>query len=317
MLLARALILVLRLALFVGVGGSVFAQGRFTLTVIDCTTHGLAIVLQTPGGKTWLVDTGLRPKDDHFPARDAIAPFLQRAAVKALDGVLISHPHGDHYGGLSHVLESYPVGQLVDAGYDEIGGGELEAYRQLRGRYIQTGGKSVIVRLGSKVDLDPELEAEILWPPPGLYRPDPAKKDEQLYNANSIVLRVRHGANVFLLPGDHHGIAGMARFVPAGKLKCDFLVAPHHGINSNAAMAQATRPRYVVVSAKREQPTDKERPYELTQTAFAPLGAKVFATSVHGNITAVSDGRTIRMLTAKPDAPAPPGPPAVDAPVAR
>lgn len=35
-----------------------FAQGEFTVTILDFKTHGLAAVLKTPGGKTWLVDTG-------------------------------------------------------------------------------------------------------------------------------------------------------------------------------------------------------------------------------------------------------------------
>lgn len=277
-----------------------FAEGRLTVTVLNCTTHGLAIVLQTPGGRTWLVDTGPSLKEGHYPARDVIAPFLRRAGVKALDGVVISHPHTDHVAGLPYLIDQYAIGQLVDGGYNEIGGGELVTYRRIRAQYVAGGGKSVIVKVGSKLDLDPELEAEILWPPAGLYRPDPTRKDDQLYNANSVVLRVRHGANVFIFPGDHHGIAGVARFVPPDKLHCDFLVAPHHGLNSSAAMAQATKPRFVVVSAKREQPTDRERPYELTRNAFGPGGAVVYATAVHGDVTAVSDGHVLTITTEKP-----------------
>ena len=182
------------------------------------------MVLQTPGGKTWLLDAALRPTAGYYSARDVIAPFLKAAGVKSLDGVLISHPHGDHYGGLPYLLENYQIGQLVDAGYESIGGDELETYRKLRAQYVAGGGKSVIVKQGSRISIDPDLEAEILWPPEGLSRPDPSKKDDALYNANSIVLRVRHGNNVFMFPGDNHGIAGMAKFVGAEKVKCDVLI---------------------------------------------------------------------------------------------
>ena len=196
-------------------------------------------------------------------------------------------------------MEHYPIGQLVDGGYDEIGGGELESYRKLRAQYVAGGGKSVVVKLGSKLALDPELDAEILWPPSGLHRPDPTKKDDQLYNANSVVLRVRHGAIVFLFPGDNHGIAGVAKFVDPEKVKCDLLVAPHHGLNSSAAMAAATKPKIVVVSSLKEYQNPLIRPYELTQGAFELVGSKVYATWVHGDITAVSDGKTISVTTAR------------------
>lgn len=282
-----------------GAATGLSAQGRLKVTVLDFQTHGLAVVLQTPGGKTWLVDAALRPKDDYYAAREVIAPFLQQAGIQALDGVLISHPHGDHYGGLPYLMEHYRIGQLVDGGYDEIGGAELVTYRQLRARHVAGGGKSVMVKLGARLALDPELDAEILWPPPGLHRPDPKRKDDALYNSNSIVLRVRHGVNVFLFPGDNHGIAGLAKFVDPEKLKCDLLVAPHHGLNSNPAMAAATKPRFVVVASLPQYLNPLIRPLELTRSAFESAGSTVYATWAHGDITAVSDGRTLQVTPSR------------------
>lgn len=291
--------LLICLLLVFGTNERLLAQGQLTVTVLDFKTHGLAVVLQTPGGKTWLLDTALRPVDDYYAARDVIGPFLKRAGVTALDGVLISHPHGDHYGGLPFLLEHYRIGRLVDGGYAEIGGNELETYRKLRAQYVASGGTSVIAVKGEKLALDPELDAEILWPPPGLYRPDPSRKDDALYNVNSVVLRVRHGANVFLFPGDNHGIAGLAKFMDSEKLKCDLLVAPHHGLNSSPAMAAATKPKFVIVASLKEYTNPLIRPYELTQGAFDLVGSTIYATWAHGDVTAVSDGKTLKVTTAR------------------
>lgn len=120
-----------------------------------------------------------------------------------------------------------------------------------------------------------------------------------MYNANSVVLRVRHGANVFLFPGDNHGIAALGKFVDPEKLKCDLLIAPHHGLNSSAAMAAATKPNVVIVACLQEFRNPLIRPYELTQDAFELVGSTVYATWVHGDITAVSDGRTIKVTAAR------------------
>lgn len=275
------------------------AVGALKITVLDFKTHGLAVVLQTPANRTWLLDTALRPTEGYYAARDVIAPFLKRAGVTALDGVLISHPHGDHFGGLPFLLENFRIGQLVDGGYAEIGGSELESYRKLRAQYVAGGGKSVIVKVGSKLALDPALDAEVLWPPAGLHRPDPLRKDDALYNANSVVLRVQYGTKVFLFPGDNHGLAGMAKIVDPEKLKCDLLVAPHHGLNSSAAMAAATRPKFVLVASLREYKNPLIRPYELTRGAFELVGSEVYATWAHGDLTAVSDGTTIKVTTTR------------------
>lgn len=279
-----------------------FAQGEFTVTILDVKIHGLAVVLRTPIGKTWLVDTGPGLKDEFYAAHDVIAPFLERAGVKALDGIVISHPHADHYSGLSFFIGNYKIGQLVDGGYEEMSGGEIEGYRKHRARYVAGGGTSVFVKTGDRLQLDPDLEAEILWPPPGLLRSNPVGKDGEPYNynGNSVALRVRHGTNVFLFPGDNHGIAGVAKFVDPEKIKCDLLVVPHHGLNSNATMAAATKPKFAIVSSLKEYNGDPViHPYELTREAFEPVGSTVYATWAHGDITAVSDGKTIKITTAR------------------
>lgn len=292
-------ILIACFAFFLGSSLGVCAPGQLKVTVLDFKTHGLAVVLETPGGKTWLLDTALGPKDSYYAARDVIDPFLKRSGIKILDGVVISHPHADHYGGLPFLFENYQIALLVDGGYDEISGGEMAVYRKLRAQYVERGGKSVVVGIGSRLSLDPELDVEILWPPKGLFRPENKADDHDLYNCNSVVLRVRHGDNVLLFPGDNHALANTAKAVGAEKLKCDLLVAPHHGIESSPQVALLTSPKFVLVSSIEQYRPSLVRPYELTKGAFAGVGSTIFATWAHGDITVVSDGKTLKVSTAR------------------
>jgi competence protein ComEC len=275
------------------------AEAPLTVTVLDVQLHGLAVVVRTPGGGTWLVDAALRPTGDKYPARDVIAPFLRAAGVRELAGIVASHPHGDHVGGLPYLFERFPVGQLVDPGFDGIGGEELETYRKVRVAYIAKGGKHVAVTQGAKIALAPALEAEVLWPPAGFYRPTPTTPDDSLYNANSMVVRIRHGAVVFLLPGDYTGMASLAKSLGPDKVKCTVLVAPHHGLNSSPAMAAATMPKLVVVSALEKYSGPSPAPIQLTRDAFVPVGAEVLDTPSRGHITIISDGTTIRTETSR------------------
>src|SRR5687768_14928094 len=109
-------------------------SGKFILTVLNVRDvqrgNGLAVVLQTPGGKTYLYDTGNgypskdRPgawEGDYNCGRDDIVPFLKERGIASLDGVFISHAHYDHFGGLLWLAENFPVARLFDCGYEYAG----------------------------------------------------------------------------------------------------------------------------------------------------------------------------------------------------
>lgn len=75
---------------------------------------GAATLIVTPSGESLLVDTGNPRPDD----RDAKRVFevVQKAGLKKLDYVLITHFHGDHVGGLEALLKMVPAGKLLDHG---------------------------------------------------------------------------------------------------------------------------------------------------------------------------------------------------------
>src|SRR4051812_32775924 len=77
--------------------GTANAQAKnFDITWID-TEGGAATLMVTPAGESFLIDTGYPDAD-----RDAkrILAAAQKAGLRKIDHVLISHFHGDHEGGL-------------------------------------------------------------------------------------------------------------------------------------------------------------------------------------------------------------------------
>src|SRR4051812_23825039 len=72
---------------------------------------GLAVVIETPGGKAYLYDTGNGYPEgdgwagDYNSGRDTVMPYLESRGIKALDGVIISHAHFDHFGGLLWLVD--------------------------------------------------------------------------------------------------------------------------------------------------------------------------------------------------------------------
>jgi ribonuclease J len=83
------------------------------LSTVNLTVHrstneigGNCIEIATSDGGRLILDLG-RPLDAPRDAVDLLAPSLD--ATKPVDGVLISHPHQDHYGLLEEAPKSWPV----------------------------------------------------------------------------------------------------------------------------------------------------------------------------------------------------------------
>jgi competence protein ComEC len=290
-------------------------KGTLTVTWLEMPVHGLAVILQTPSGKTYLVDTGgvqQSGSSDYNAGRETIAPFLSAQKISAIAGILVSHPHADHYGGASWLLNNLQVGEFVDNGYE--GRGQTTTYTLLRGMAQARGTKYRAVHAGDRLEWDAALSVEVLSPPAEFLsmQTDPAKISEHgLLNSNSVVVRVQHGKNVFVFPGDSYGGAfeqHLKATVPPAKLKTTVLTAPHHGFNPGIEFPKMTTPEIVVAACLADYPgnagtPNPRSPGERAATIFGALGAKVYVTAWHGNVQAVSDGETVRVTTQRTPAP--------------
>jgi beta-lactamase superfamily II metal-dependent hydrolase len=86
---------------------------------------GQATLIVTPSGETLLIDTGYpgKGKADPTPGDASVARDAQRilaaatdANVSQIDYLLITHFHGDHFGGTMELSELIPIGTIVDHG---------------------------------------------------------------------------------------------------------------------------------------------------------------------------------------------------------
>jgi beta-lactamase superfamily II metal-dependent hydrolase len=82
------------------------------ITWID-TEGGAATLLVAPSGESMLVDTGYAVGD-----RDAkrIYAATQKAGLRKIDHLMISHFHGDHMGGLAALAKMIPIERFYDHG---------------------------------------------------------------------------------------------------------------------------------------------------------------------------------------------------------
>ncbi|MDI1313437.1 MBL fold metallo-hydrolase [Prosthecobacter sp.] len=276
------------------------SDGKLIVTYLGMPEHGLAIVVQTPSGKTWMIDTG-HQSDKYDAGRDTIEPFLKARGITQLDGIAISHPHGDHYGGALWLLDHLPVKTFVDTGYSARG--LALAYSRIRQHAQERGAKYITATEGDTLDFGPELTVEVLSPPKQMHNTDtdPAKITEHgLLNTNSLFLRLQHGKNVFFFPGDAYGTGQryVLEHTSPERLKATVVTAPHHGFNTHPEFVTATKPKFAIASclafyAGSEVPS----PGDKLKDQFEPLGTKVFVTAWNGNIEITSDGVDVTAKT--------------------
>jgi competence protein ComEC len=218
--------------------------------------HGLAVLIETGGGRAVLYDCG-RMRDPSV-GRRVVAPALWARGVRRLDAVVLSHADADHYDGLPDLLDRLPVAAVLVppgfAGASNPGAAELLALVRSRGVAVRTVAAGATWSAGM-------TRFAVLGPPADF---DPTASD----NARSVVLDVSCRDRHALLTGDLDG-AGLAALVghpPAGPI--DALLAPHHGgrtANPSWLYAWAD-PALVVVSQRPPPPGSRD--------ALAPLEAR-------------------------------------------
>lgn len=260
--------------------------GELVATFFPCEL-GDALLLELPGGRTLLVDAGVGWEVEQLLA------YLRARGIARLDAMLLTHPHLDHYGGMDEVLAQVEVGEFLHNGVRSDAG----AYAALEEALAARGVASRVVRRGDRLDLDPDVTIDVLYPDPGAFE---RRSD---HNAGSLVLRVTHGATRLLLMGDaeHEAEAWLVATEGPSGLRADALKLGHHAsrLSGTRAFLEAVRPRVAIAQGTGfvDVPVFYPRPTEAIQGALRGLGATLLTCDVQGAVQVVSDGQRVRWST--------------------
>ena len=265
-------------------------SGELTIKMLN-VGQGDTILIQTKT-QNILIDTS------DTDERDKLRAELDKAGIKKIDKLILSHAHADHIGGAKLVIENYNVKEIYNEGTDR---GKYNVYKG----YITAAQKKNIpvktLQAGDKLNFGGKVSFEVFYPTEEL-RAKFAKEND--YNDTSIVGKLTYGDFSMLFTGDAEKVAENEQLNSkyAKKLKSTVFKAPHHGSKTSAGAdyMKAVSPEYVVISAG--DPSDPTgsgnsygHPHKQALNSYINNGGvnkkNIFWTFENGTITIKTDGK--------------------------
>ena len=236
-------------------------------------------------GKNMLIDTG---DADH---RTTLVQQLRAHHVQEIDSIIITHPHGDHLGGMAALFNNFKINQIYDNGVEVNNG----MYRNYLKNISAKGIPYKVLRNGDKITLGDDLIFDILAPTEPLFTKENTRKSTSngITNNNSIVCKLTYHDFTMLFTGDAQKEAEKQLLSNhRGALKADILKVGHHGskTSTSPAFVQAVSPQAATISCGAGN--EYKFPHKPTLDTLQKHSVTVYRTDNDGTISIVSDGQS-------------------------
>ena len=262
--------------LFTGCTGESAGENEMSLLAINVRKAD-ALLLRC-GTSAYLIDTGTKKSADDMLA------VLRGEGITQLNGVILTHTHADHVGGLKALLES---GIEIENIY-------TSKYYVLK----KEDGKHPVDKAIKKKDYEVTyLAAGDTLPLDGgkLTVVGPLEKNEEAENCNSLVLLAEGGGGSILLTGDME-FPEEASLLDAGLIPhADVLKIANHGESdaTSDALVAAVSPSLAVISTNTVDEPDTPDPRVMRLLSGANIPVLITQDSEKGILVILRNGEII------------------------
>ena len=235
--------------------------------------QGDSILIQV-NSKNLLIDSG------PSASKDKLVKYLNSLKISKLDYIIATHPHEDHIGNMSYIIDNFEVLNF----YAPKVNSNTKAFetmveslviKDLKIKVLKPNIKSIYLGENTKVDVFSPISNEY----------------ENLNNFSSII-KISYGTTSFLFTGDSEELSEKEVLTQGYDLKSDVLKVGHHGSSSSTSkrFLDAVDPYIAVISVGKDN--SYGHPSQEVLSRLKDL--TIYQTDLDGNILIKSDGYSLK-----------------------
>lgn len=257
---------------------------QLTVIVLD-VGQGDSIFIRAPNGKNMLIDTGT---SDYW---NRLQYYFEQLGISKFDVLIATHPHSDHIGSMSKVIQNYEVSEI----YMPRVAHTSRTYQTLLETIAGQNKKVHALEGGKKqtIPLDSDVRIDVLAPL------DP---DYENLNDHSAVLRIQYKQHSMLLTGDAEKKSenDMLDFYGA-QLQVNILKVGHHGSNTSSTkkFLEAVSPADAIISTGIDN--EYKHPHPKVLSRLHEQGITVYRTDLNSSVAVFFNGSQYELVTAYSD----------------
>lgn len=260
------------------------AEGETLVYYLD-VGQGDSELIQLSNGKNILIDAGTRS------TAEELVGYLQNLGVQKIDYLIATHPHEDHIGGMTDVVQNFEIGSIYMPKIADSQIPTTKVYENLLTAIGEKGLSITAAQAGSVIFEEAGARMEILAPNSAEYGD---------LNSYSIVTKLTVGEKAFLFTGDAEADSEEEMLDLGYSVDADVLKLGHHGSSTSNSMAflEAVSPQAAIVSCGAGN--DYGHPHQEVMDRLAQLNVTVYRTDTQGTVLARCDGSSITFETDLP-----------------
>lgn len=232
----------------------------------DCT------LLQS-GDCFMLIDAGEKEYGDY------VCAYIESLGTDTLDYVIATHPHADHCGGLTQVINTFECKNFITTETDQ----QTDTWINVLLAVDKNNVNYIDAVVGDTYTLG-QAVFEILGP---------YSDDYEEYNNYSVVVKATCGDTSFLFTGDAETIAENEMLSNGADLCADVLKVGHHGSHTSSSnkFLQAVDPDYAVISCGYRN--EYGHPHTEVMKSLNERNITIYRTDLSGTVIAHTDKKNI------------------------
>lgn len=243
--------------------------------------QGNAELIRSADGLDILIDGG--PDNEILAELGKVRPVWDRT----IEYVILTHPHLDHFYGLTEVLRRYQVDHIYYNGLEP----DNQYFKEFKSAMEVSGAEVIIPDHYVSLALNDGDIMEIINPlPEEIVNADISDGDGKEINDSSLAIRFTHGLFRSLIVGDIESGQEAKLLEEGGDLLADVLLSPHHGSKSSSSepFLKAVNPELIIISAGAHN--SYHHPHPSTLSRYQELNIPFLRTDKEGVIMIESDG---------------------------